>query len=160
MKRSTFRFIILASLVLSVASIIQSMTGCAGVQHAAEDVRYVAGGAPPSSQPTSQPSTEQTALDVARGTVGIAGAVMPPVKEIASIVALLAGAVAGIAGHLNGKRSGAKQTQTVVSEIIDDVAAFKQPNLPWTDATRKLLDDLGYGEEVTAQVPLNAPRSA
>lgn len=129
--------------------------GCSAdqVERAAQDVHYVAGGAAPAGEPSTQPSAGHQTI---RAAVQAASVFSPAVGEIAGVVALLSGAVAGIAGHFNGKRSGRKQAHTVIAEIVDDVAAFKDPAGQWTDKTRKLLEDLGYAEAARPDSPASA----
>ena len=133
------RFLVLVVSLLLVASLV---VGCSAIQKAAQDVQYVT--SPNGAGATTQPSA---ALEAARTVVQVASAANPAIAEIASLVALLSGAIAGIAGHFTGKRIARKQADTVIAEIIADIAAFKEPGVPWTDKTRKLLEDLGYGED-------------
>lgn len=133
-----------ACLILFALAAGFAFAGCtaAQVEQAARDVHYVAGGEPaPAGEATTQPSAGHQA---ARAAVQVGSAVNPAVSQIAGIVALLSGAVAGAAGHFNGRRSGRRQAHTVIAEIVQDIKAFKDPDVPWTDATRRLLEDLGY----------------
>jgi hypothetical protein len=151
-KKPTCRLV--ALIILGIVTVQLAFVGCAAVQRAAEDVQYVAGGrATPSGESTTQPSTRPTnaALKGARAAADVARAASPAISGILTTVSLISGAVAGIAGAMAGKKSGQtqarKQAHTVIAEIVDDVAAFKRPEQPWTESTRKLLTDLGYVDE-------------
>jgi ammonia channel protein AmtB len=127
--------------------------GCEQVQHIADDVRYVTGG-PPASQPTTHPTTqqarEQAILDTARGVVGGAAVVYPPIGQIVGLVSVLAGAVAGVAGHFNGKRVQSNRNVGIVTEILGEVAAYKNPAEPWSATTEKFITDVaGFVEAQT-----------
>jgi hypothetical protein len=117
-----------------------AVTGCDQVQHGANDAGYVAGN--PTTNPATQPA-EHDALETGRAVVQAVALVYPPVKTIATMVGLIAGAAGVLAGHFNGKSTERKQNGGVIVEIVDDIAAFKQKDVPWTAATAKLLEDLG-----------------
>lgn len=150
MKRIKSHLAALILIVLFGASTV-AVVGCSAeqIQHTAENVRYVAGGPKPTDA-TTQPSAGQTALDVAHDAVISASNANPAFGALASLVALIAGGVAGIAGNARGKKVATKQAKGVISEIVDDVKAYNQPAVPWSAATKRLLEDLGYVEAAKA----------
>jgi hypothetical protein len=153
MKR-TFSRLTNAAVALLLGIVAGNMlVGCNAdqVQHSAEQVRYAAGGpAPADVAPATQPSAGQAGLDTAHAVVTAASDANPLFGLIAGLVAAGAGVVAGVAGHLNGKSTGVKQAGTAIAEIVDDIGAYNQPSVPWTDATRKILTDLGYTNKVVS----------
>lgn len=145
------RRLFLGSLFLSFAAIGYA-GGCTAeqIESGARDVQHVAGGAPlPPLEPTSQPTTQRVALDTGRVIVQGASATVPGVKEIATIVGIIAGAVGTIAGNQRGKRTGEQRSMDVVSEIITDVHQFKNPNIPWTEKTANVLRTLGFDQRAS-----------
>lgn len=160
MKRIISSPVIAAVALLLASILVAALVGCSAeqVKHAAEQVRYAAGGpAPVDVVSTTQPSAGQAALDTTHAMVKAASEANPLFGLIAGIVAAGAGVVAGVAGHASGKSKGAQQAGGAIAEIVDDISAFKQPDVPWTDATRKLLSDLGYPDAV---VSANSPKLA
>lgn len=145
--RKSLLAVLLLSLLFGVSTI--AVVGCSAeqIQHTAENVRYVAGGPKPTG---SEATTQPTALDVAHDAVVSASNANPAFGALASLVALIAGGVAGIAGNARGKKVATKQAHTVISEIVDDVKSYNQPAVPWTTATKRLLEDLGYVEAAKA----------
>lgn len=138
------------AVIVSIVSIFYFLVGCAALEQGSRAVGFAAGGPARVEDATTQPSAA-AALETTRGLVQTISALSPAVGQIAGLVALVAGAVGGIAGHFNGKRTQRKQAHTIVAEIVQDVAAFKDPTTPWTEDTRKLLETLGYTEAAAVE---------
>ena len=139
-------FMIAGVITLAVlfASLFVSCTA-EQLQQAAKDVHNVTSTEEPFS--TTQPTDGHgAAVKAARTIVRGAAAASPPIGQIVSIVALLSSLVAGFAGHKIAKRSA----HNVISEIVEDVATFKEPETPWTPQTAELLWKLGH--ELAASV--------
>ena len=133
--------LLLLAAVVSFAFMLSA--GCSGIERAAQDVQYMTGGGA-----TTQPSA---ALQAGRVAVELASGAHPAVAGVVSVIALLSGAVAGVAGHFNGKRKATKQYTPVLEEVLSDIERFRDPHTPWTDATRKLLETLGYGQAAAVE---------
>jgi hypothetical protein len=139
MKR-LFSLLLLTSLSLTLCLVAcKSMTEKVG--HTAQQVHYLAGGPTPD---TTESGAGQAALDIGRAAVITASQANPNVAVAASVIGIIAGTVAGIA---KGKRAAKKNAHTVITEIVSDIKAFKEPDVPWTKATQQLLKDLGYWDE-------------
>ncbi len=135
-RYSRLGIIVLGLLLASIAAI--ALVGCAALERAADDVHYITTA---NATPTTQPGAM---VEAAREVVQGAAQSNPTIGLIVGLVSLVSGVVAGAAG---GKKSAKRQAHTVIAEIVGDIRAYNQPNTPWTEATRKLLIDLGYEDE-------------
>jgi hypothetical protein len=139
-----------AALVLLVITGGVALIGCSAdqVEHAAQDVTYMAGGAAPAG--ATQPTAGQSAV---RTTVQVASAVSPAVGQIAAAIGGISAIVAGVAGFFRGKKAGQALLHPVITEIADDVAFYKDPATPWTEKTRDLLIKLGRIDAAFSEQP-------
>lgn len=135
-----------AMLILALLVLAFSSAGCTQqqVDKFVQRGSYITGG--PTANPATQPS-EAAALEAGRAIVQTIGVVYPPAWPFIAG----AGALFGILGRVIGRKQTARKYNGYVGQIVEDIAAFKDPATPWPADLEKLLIDLGHAAAVLTE---------
>lgn len=103
---------------------------------------------------TTQPmvQTIEAVVPAAAAPINLFGLIASGVATVFGLGATGLGALAAAKGNqltqanqqLASATDSAATAHSAIDEIVSDIAAYKQPNEPWTTATEKLLIDLGH----------------